>query len=205
MYLLYIMVVFAYLMGSLSFAIIISKMLKMDDPRSYGSKNAGATNVMRSGNKKAAALTLLGDLIKGFIVVMIARYIFRNLDDAASYVAICGVFAVVGHIYPVFFKFRGGKGVATAIGVILGFNLYVAILLVLSWLLVFKVSKISSLSALVATILAPIYAYVLLGNTAYFGGTLVVSFFVLYKHKANIIRLLHKQEQKMSKDIADKE
>lgn len=201
---LYIMICVSYLVGSLSFAIIVSRMMHMDDPRNYGSQNAGATNVMRSGNKKAAVLTLAGDLLKGLLMVLIARYIFRNVTDSSVYVAVCGVFAVIGHIYPVFFKFKGGKGVATAIGVILGFNLYVALLLVLTWVVVFKLSKISSLSALIATVLAPVYAYLLLGNTAYFGGTLVVAFFVLYKHKSNILRLLNKQEQKMTDDAPHK-
>lgn len=195
----YAALILAYLVGSLSFAIIVSKSMKMDDPRSYGSHNAGATNVMRSGNKKAAILTLLGDMFKGLVVVLIAKHFFVNVDGGVSIIALCGVLAVLGHIYPIFFKFKGGKGVATAVGVMLGFNLYLALLLVITWVLIFKVFKISSLAALVATVLSPVYAFLLMGNSAYFGATLIIAFFVLYKHKENIIRLFIGQEHKFKK------
>lgn len=196
----YLSLVIAYLLGSLSFAIIVSRVLKMDDPRSYGSKNAGATNVMRSGNKKAAVLTLVGDFLKGAIVVWLAKYYFLHHADSQQIVALCGIAVVLGHIYPIFFKFQGGKGVATAVGVILGFNFGLAILLLLTWIVVFKWSKISSLAALTATVLSPVYAYFLMGNNAYFGAVLVIAFFVLYKHKANIIRLVTGQEHKFKKN-----
>ena len=187
---LYSMLIIAYLLGSLSFAIIVSKFMKLDDPRSYGSQNAGATNVMRSGNKKAAIFTLLGDLIKGLLVVLIARFITRGIDGGDAIVGLCGVMAVIGHIYPIFFKFKGGKGVATAIGVMLGLNPYLAMLLVVTWIIVFKLSRVSSLSAIVATMMSPLYAYILMGNSSYFGATTIVAFFVIYKHKDNIIRLI---------------
>ena len=195
----YVALVLAYCLGSLSFAILVSKYMKMDDPRSYGSKNAGATNVMRSGNKKAAALTLLGDLLKGTIVVWVAKLVFHGYESGETIVGLCGVLVVLGHIYPVFFKFKGGKGVATAIGVMLGFNFILAIALALTWFIIFKLSKISSLAALIATALSPVYAYFLMGNSAYFGATLVISFFVLYKHKENIIRLISGEEHKFKK------
>ena len=118
-----------------------------------------------------------------------------DIDGGDTIIALCGILVVIGHIYPIFFKFKGGKGVATAVGVLLGFNIWLALLIVGTWLVVFKLFKISSLSALVAIILSPIYAYLLMGNNAYFGGTLVIAFFVLYKHKSNIIRLLRGQEQ----------
>ena len=191
----YILLISSYLVGSVSFAIIISKFMKIDDPRNYGSMNAGATNVMRSGNKKAAIITLIGDLLKGTIVILIAKYFLYDIDGGDTIIALCGILVVIGHIYPIFFKFKGGKGVATAVGVLLGFNIWLALLIVGTWLVVFKLFKISSLSALVAIILSPIYAYLLMGNNAYFGGTLVIAFFVLYKHKSNIIRLLRGQEQ----------
>lgn len=187
---LYSMLIIAYLLGSLSFAIIVSKFMKLEDPRSYGSQNAGATNVMRSGNKKAAIFTLLGDLIKGLLVVLIARFITRGIDGGDAIVGLCGVMAVIGHIYPIFFKFKGGKGVATAIGVMLGLNPYLALLLVVTWIIVFKLSRVSSLSAIIATLMSPLYAYVLMGNSSYFGATTIVAFFVVYKHKDNIIRLI---------------
>lgn len=187
---LYSMLIIAYLLGSLSFAIIVSKFMKLEDPRSYGSQNAGATNVMRSGNKKAAIFTLLGDLIKGLLVVLIARFITQGIDGGDAIVGLCGVMAVIGHIYPIFFKFKGGKGVATAIGVMLGLNPYLALLLVVTWIIVFKLSRVSSLSAIIATLMSPLYAYILMGNSSYFGATTIVAFFVVYKHKDNIIRLI---------------
>jgi|GEM_PF-201483 len=187
---LYSMLVISYLVGSLSFAIIVSKSMRLNDPRSYGSQNAGATNVMRSGNKKAAILTLLGDLIKGLLVVLIARFITRGIDGGDAIVGLCGVMAVIGHVYPIFFKFKGGKGVATAIGVMLGLNLYLALLLIVTWIIVFKLTKVSSLSAIIATLLSPLYAYILMGNSSYFGAATIIAFFVVYKHKENIIRLI---------------
>ncbi|MBY0378826.1 MAG: glycerol-3-phosphate 1-O-acyltransferase PlsY [Burkholderiales bacterium] len=195
----YLFLIGSYLIGSLSFAVIISKFYKINDPRTYGSKNAGATNVMRSGNKKAAILTLLGDLLKGVIVVWIAKYYFALIDGGEAVVALCGILAVIGHIYPIFFKFKGGKGVATAIGVILGFNPILAVLLFITWLIIFKISKISSLSALFVSIISPIYAYFLMGNNSYFGATLIITFFILYTHKSNIYRLITKQEHKFTK------
>ncbi len=174
--------------------------MKMKDPRTYGSKNAGATNVMRSGNKKAAILTLLGDMIKGFIVVFIAKYYFDGVTKSgSSIVAICGILVVFGHIYPIFFRFKGGKGVATTIGVMLGFNFYLAALIVVTWFIVFKFSKTSSLSALIAAASAPLYAYLLMGNNSYFGATLIIAFFVLYNHKQNIIRIFNGQEHTFNK------
>jgi glycerol-3-phosphate acyltransferase PlsY len=190
----YFSLILAYLFGSVSFAIMVSRTFKLDDPRTYGSQNAGATNVMRSGNKLAAGLTLLGDMLKGLIVVLVAKHYFGQMENGQPIVALCGIMVILGHIYPIFFNFKGGKGVATAVGVMLGFNIWLAVLLLITWSIAFKLSKTSSLSALLATLLAPVYAYLLLGNNAYFGATLVIAFFVLYKHKANIIRLLSGQE-----------
>ncbi len=190
--------ILSYLIGSISFAILSSYIFSMNDPRSYGSKNAGATNVMRSGNKKAAIFTLVGDLVKGLIVVIIGRLIFKGTLNE-TIVAICGILVIIGHVYPIFFKFKGGKGVATALGVFLGFSPLLALLVVLSWIIVFKISKISSLSALIAAILAPVYAFYLMGNNAYFGGVLVIGCFILFTHKSNIVRLLTKGEHKFHK------
>ena len=179
--------------------------MKMDDPRSYGSHNAGATNVMRSGNKKAAAFTLLGDLVKGLLVVLIARFLMRGIEGGEAIVGICGILVVIGHIYPIFFKFKGGKGVATAIGVLLGFNPWLALLLVATWVVVFKTTKISSLAAILACLLAPVFAYVLFGNTSYFGATLIISIFVIFKHRSNIMRLVKGQESNFKKDAANED
>ncbi|MEN9945862.1 MAG: acyl-phosphate glycerol 3-phosphate acyltransferase [Pseudomonadota bacterium] len=198
-YSIYLTLIIAYLFGSISFAIIISKILNLDDPRNYGSQNAGATNVMRSGNKKAAIFTLVGDLIKGLVVVLLTRYIFRNIDGGEALVGICGILAVIGHIYPIFFRFKGGKGVATAVGVLLGFSPFLAGLLILTWIAVFKATKISSLSAILATLISPLYAYLLFGNTSYFGATLIIAVIVLAKHRSNIMRLIKGQEHRFNK------
>ena len=186
--------IISYLIGSISFAIIFSKIYNLSDPRTYGSNNAGATNVMRTGNKRAAIYTLIGDCLKGVVVVCLAHIFFGSIHDGDVLIALCGIMVILGHIYPIFFKFRGGKGVATAIGVLLGFNLLLALLCIISWLIVFKLSRVSSLSALVAAITAPIYAYILMGNNVYFGATLVIAFFILYTHKVNIFRLLTGKE-----------
>ena len=193
------MLLVAYLLGSLSFAIIVSKFMKMEDPRNYGSNNAGATNVMRSGNKKAAVFTLLGDFLKGLIVVLIARFLMRGIDGGDAIVGICGVLAVIGHIFPIFFKFKGGKGVATAIGVLLGFSPILALLVVVSWFVVFKFTRVSSLSAILATFLSPLYAYVLFQNTSYFGATLMIAVIVIFKHQSNIVRLIKGEEASFKK------
>jgi len=189
----------SYLLGSISFAIVISYFMRLNDPREYGSGNAGATNVLRSGNKKAAVLTLACDLVKGLVVVLVARHLFAKINGGDALVAICGILVVIGHIYPIFFKFKGGKGVATAIGVLLGFNIYLALLLIAVWIVTFKLFKISSLSALAATTLAPVFAYCLMGNDSYFGATSFIAILLLWKHKSNIVRLLNNQEQPLVK------
>lgn len=184
----------SYLVGSLSFAIIVSKFMKMNDPRSYGSQNAGATNVMRSGNKKAAVLTLLGDFLKGWLIVLLAQYYSKDSPMSDGIVAISAVLVVIGHILPIFFKFKGGKGVATALGVLLGLNPMLALLFVVTWFIVFKLTKLSGLAAIIAVALSPLYARWMLGNTEYFGAVLFISFIVIYKHKDNIIRMFKGEE-----------
>ncbi len=194
--------IMAYLIGSISFAIIVSNYFKLQDPRSYGSQNAGATNVMRSGNKKAALFTLIGDCLKGTLVVYLVALIAKRYyhHEIAEYIiAMSGFFVIVGHIYPIFFKFKGGKGVATALGVILGFNPLCALLALVSWFIVFKLSKISSLAAIVTIMITPVYAYIIMGNDVYFGVILLISTLVLYQHKSNIVKLINKSEYKFNK------
>lgn len=196
---LYLFLIISYLIGSLSFAIIVSKVYKLDDPRNYGSKNAGATNVMRSGNKKAALLTLAGDFLKGVLVVAVARILFRKMEGYETLVALSGILVIIGHIYPLYFKFSGGKGVATALGVILILNPFVALLMLITWGIVFGLSRISSLAAIVAAISAPLYAYTIMGDNSYFGAILLIAFFILYTHKINIMRLLALKEHTFKK------
>jgi glycerol-3-phosphate acyltransferase PlsY len=180
----------AYLIGSISSAIIICRLMGLPDPRGQGSGNPGATNVMRIGGKKAAAITLLGDLLKGLIPV----YCAGLLGLPVELLAITGLAAFMGHIYPVFFKFEGGKGVATSIGVLLGFSWLLGFAFIGTWLLIYKVGKISSLSALCASVLSPIYAWFIIGDINMVGASVVMMVFLLWRHKSNIQRLIKGEE-----------
>ncbi len=180
----------AYLIGSISSAIIICRLMGLPDPRVQGSGNPGATNVMRIGGKKAAAITLLGDLLKGFIPV----YSAGLLGVPVELLAITGLAAFMGHLYPVFFKFEGGKGVATSIGVLLGFSWLLGFAFIGTWLLIYKVGKISSLSALCASVLSPVYAWFIIGDINMVGASVVMMLFLLWRHKSNIQRLIKGEE-----------
>jgi glycerol-3-phosphate acyltransferase PlsY len=186
----WLLVLIAYLIGSISSAIIICRLMGLPDPRDQGSGNPGATNVMRFGGKKAAAITLLGDLLKGLIPVCIARLIHAPVE----LMALTGLGAFFGHLYPVFFGFKGGKGVATSIGVLLGFSYLLGLAFVGTWLVMYKVGRISSLSALIASALSPLYAWFIVGDMAVIGVSGVMMVFLLWRHKANIERLLAGQE-----------
>lgn len=188
----------AYLIGSISFAILVSRLRGIPDPRSYGSHNPGATNVLRSGDKIAAALTLLGDAAKGFLVVLMAgviapRVLPESLIPAA--VAVCGVAVFLGHLYPIYFRFQGGKGVATAFGVLLGFMPAIGLLTGLVWLVVARVGRISSLAALSAAGAAPVITLFLKGLDLTFWATLSIAVLLVIRHKKNIAQLLSGQEQ----------
>jgi glycerol-3-phosphate acyltransferase PlsY len=186
----WLLVPVAYFIGSISCAIIICRLMGLPDPRKQGSGNPGATNVMRFGGKKAAAITLLGDLLKGFVPV----YIAYLLGVSVELLAIIGLAAFMGHLYPVFFKFKGGKGVATSIGVLLGFSWLLGFAFIGTWLLIYKVGKISSLSALFASFLSPIYAWFIVGDVSMVGASVVMMAFLLWRHKSNIQRLLNGEE-----------
>ncbi len=191
-----------YLIGSLSFAVIVSRLMGLDDPRTYGSQNPGATNVLRSGNKKAAIATLLFDALKGFVPVFLVKLVGPawGVDDQA--VALVAIGAFLGHLWPVFFRFQGGKGVATAAGVLLGIEPVLGLLVLLTWLAVAFVTRYSSLAALLASILSP--AYYLMGDTVLWHtseaellAVMVMSVLLVARHKDNITRLLTGQESKI--------
>jgi glycerol-3-phosphate acyltransferase PlsY len=186
----WLLVPVAYIIGSISSAIIICRLMGLPDPREQGSGNPGATNVMRFGGKKAAAITLLGDLLKGLLPVYIANF----LGMSAELLAIIGLAAFMGHLYPVFFKFKGGKGVATSIGVLLGFSWLLGFAFIGTWLLIYKVGKISSVSALCASVLSPVYAWFISGDIVVVGASGVMMVFLLWRHKSNIQRLLNGEE-----------
>ncbi|RGB20169.1 glycerol-3-phosphate acyltransferase [Neisseria meningitidis] len=187
----------SYLIGSLSFAVIVSKYYGMDDPRTYGSGNPGATNVLRSGKKKAAALTLLGDAAKGLVAVLLARVLQEPLGLSDSAIAAVALAALVGHMWPVFFGFKGGKGVATALGVLLALSPATALVCALIWLVMAFGFKVSSLAALTATIAAPLAALFFMPHTSWIWATLLIALLVLFRHKSNIIKLLEGRESKI--------
>lgn len=194
--------VVAYLIGSLSFAVIVSSIMGLNDPRTYGSGNPGATNVLRSGSKKAAALTLLLDAVKGLVPVLLAKYFGPAYGLHEGTLALVAIAAFLGHLFPVFFKFKGGKGVATALGVLLGLSGWLGSLVLLTWLLVAFTTRYSSLSALIAAVMAPVY-YVLFGGSLWVYekpvllAVIAMSALLLWRHAENINRLLKGQESKI--------
>ena len=191
-----LIILFAYLVGSVSSGIIVSQIFNLPDPRTIGSKNPGATNVMRSGNKKAAIFTLLGDLLKAILVLTLAEYLGFN-----DLIIVCVALAVlIGHIYPIFYKFRGGKGVATAIGILIALNFKLALIVASIWLLVFGIWRYSSLAAIVAAISAPIIAiFILRDQSLYCIAFTLIAIIILFKHQANIKKLLSGTELKFKK------
>jgi glycerol-3-phosphate acyltransferase PlsY len=196
-------VVLSYLLGSLSFAVIVSKFMGLSDPRSYGSKNPGATNVLRSGNKKAAALTLLFDAIKGWVPVVWVLNHGSAFGLTESVAAAAGLAAFLGHLYPIFFKFEGGKGVATALGVLMGVSPVLGLAIALTWLGIAWFFRYSSLAALLAAVLAPVY-YALAAdvfwwqfNGALFGMLCVMGILLVWRHRDNVNRLLAGTESKL--------
>ncbi len=190
-------VIAAYLLGSLSFAVIVSRAMGMADPRSYGSGNPGATNVLRSGRKLAAALTLLGDALKGFVAVWLALYLQNRLGISDAAIACVAVAVLIGHMWPIFFRFQGGKGVATAVGVLLALSWPVALICALVWLVMAFGFKVSSLAALVATVLSPLLAHVLMDKPSWIAAVWVIALLVLWRHKSNIQNLLAGKEGKI--------
>ena len=196
--------VLAYLIGSLSFAVIVSRAFGLSDPRTYGSGNPGATNVLRSGSKKAAAVTLLLDALKGFVPVVLVKYAGPQFGLEEGTLALVAIAAFLGHLFPVFFQFKGGKGVATALGVLLGISGWLGLLVLLTWLAVAVISRYSSLSALIASIAAPVY-YVLLDGSLWsaekplLAAIIAMSALLLWRHAQNIGRLLKGQESKIGR------
>jgi glycerol-3-phosphate acyltransferase PlsY len=186
-------VVLSYLVGSLSFAVIVSRLFGLDDPRTYGSGNPGATNVLRSGHKGAAVLTLLFDAIKGYVPVAIARSM--KLDDNA--VIMIGLAAFLGHVWPVFFRFVGGKGVATAAGVLLALNPVLGGLVLAVWLGMAVVFRYSSLAALTASLAAPLIQLLASGPSSVTVGVAIMSALLIWRHAANIRKLMAGQESKL--------
>jgi glycerol-3-phosphate acyltransferase PlsY len=196
------LILLSYLLGSIPFAVIVSRLMGLQDPRSFGSGNPGATNVLRTGNKKAAVLTLIGDAAKGWVAVLLAIYATRSMALPVEVVAACAVAAFLGHVYSIFLKFKGGKGVATALGALLGLEPWLALVAVCTWLIVAYVSRYSSLASILAAVLAPVY-YMLAGKSVWpFHGSyaiaiLVIAVVLLFRHSQNISRLLQGKESRI--------
>ena len=191
--------VMAYLIGSVSFAVIVSRALSLPDPHSYGSGNPGATNVLRSGSKKAAILTLLGDTLKGVAAVLLAKYFAAQFGITETGIALVAIAVFLGHLFPLFFGFKGGKGVATAAGVLWALDWRVGLGLTLIWALVFAVSRVSSLAALIGSAMAPVLAWYFLGVGPAFYAALAMAVLLLWRHKENIERLLAGEEGRFKK------
>ena len=183
----------AYCLGSISFAVVVSWLMRLPDPRSYGSKNPGATNVLRSGSKAAALLTLAGDGGKGWLAVWLAWLLTADVQAAA----LAGLAVFLGHLFPVFHRFHGGKGVATAAGVLLGFHPWLGLGTLVTWVVIVLLFRISSLAALVAALLAPFYAWWLFGSQVVPGATLAICLLILWRHKENIRRLFAGTEPRL--------
>jgi glycerol-3-phosphate acyltransferase PlsY len=199
-----IFTVVAYLIGSISFAVVMSRAFGISDPRTYGSKNPGATNVLRSGNKKAAIATLIGDAAKGWFAVWLALRLADQYGVDETGIALVAIAVFLGHLWPVFFKFVGGKGVATALGVLIGIHPLLGLAVLATWLLVAYVSRYSSLAALVAAVAAPIYYGIALGADAILAAIVVMSALLLYRHASNISNLLAGKESKIGSKAAAK-
>lgn len=195
-------VVLAYLIGSLSFAVLISRVMGLEDPRTYGSRNPGATNVLRSGNKAAAALTLLLDAVKGWMPVWAVAHWGAPWGLGHGTLAAVGLAAFLGHLFPVFFRFRGGKGVATAAGVLLALEPWLGVAVIASWLLVAVFFRYSSLAAIVAAVFAPLYygfgdGVAWTAHAPVGAAVATMSVLLLWRHAGNIQRLLAGQESKI--------
>ncbi len=180
------LITLGYLFGSLSSAIILSRALNLPDPRTEGSGNPGATNMMRTGGKKAAALTLAGDLLKGLVPVLIAKGLGADLDVQL----LVALAALLGHLHPVFFRFQGGKGVATALGILLALNWLVGLAWLATWVAIFAWRRISSLAALTATALIPLYVWLLTGSLSFVIFGMTVTALIYWRHRSNIEQLL---------------
>jgi len=192
-----IFVVIAYLLGSVSFAVLMSKAFGLADPRTYGSGNPGATNVLRSGKKAAAALTLLGDAAKGWLAVFLAQKLAPMDGNYLIVVAAVALAVFLGHLFPVFLHFKGGKGVATALGVLLALSGWVGFATLATWLMVALVFRLSSLSALVAAVGAPIYAFLFGLPHEWVLASGIMSLLLIWRHKGNIQNLLAGKESRI--------
>jgi acyl phosphate:glycerol-3-phosphate acyltransferase len=194
--------VLAYLIGSLSFAVIVSRLMGLADPRSYGSKNPGATNVLRSGNRTAAILTLAFDALKGYVPVLLALVYGPRFGIGDTSAAFVGLAAFVGHLWPLFFRFQGGKGVATAAGVLLALNPWLGLATLLTWVIIAAFFRYSSLASLVAAAFAPFYQALIWGVEPGLVAIVAMSLLLVWRHEGNIRKLLAGTESRLGQKAA---
>ena len=191
----------AYLIGSVSFAVVVSKCMRLPDPYSYGSGNPGATNVLRTGNKRAAVLTLLGDALKGFVAVVLARMILgeESLSSSLNSWILCGVVIAVflGHVFPIFHRFKGGKGVATACGILFGIHWILGLATLATWIIVAKFMRYSSLAAIAAAVFGPLYFVFLFGFHPMVMALVIVCGLLVWRHRSNIRYLITGSESRI--------
>ncbi|TCK42662.1 acyl-phosphate glycerol-3-phosphate acyltransferase [Paraburkholderia sp. BL8N3] len=192
-----IVAVAAYLIGSISFAVVVSAAMGLADPRSYGSGNPGATNVLRTGNKLAAVLTLLGDAFKGWLAVWLVVHFGARFGLDSTAIALAAIAVFLGHLYPVFFRFQGGKGVATAAGVLLAIHPALGLATLLTWLIIAFFFRYSSLAALVAAVFAPLFQVFLFGPSRISLAVVAMSALLIWRHRGNISKLMSGQESRI--------
>ena len=188
-----VLILGSYVIGSISFAVVVSQAMRLPDPHSYGSGNPGATNVLRTGNKVAALLTLLGDAAKGYVAIAIARFLV-GVEVDSWVLPLAAIAAFVGHLFPVFHGFKGGKGVATALGILLGLDWVLGLATLSTWLIVAVFMRYSSLAALIAALFAPLYFIFLFGVQPMAAAVAAMSALLIWRHKANIQKLLNGTE-----------
>ena len=187
----------AYLIGSVSFAVVVSRLMGLADPRTYGSGNPGATNVLRSGNKKAAIITLLGDAAKGWLAVWLALFLAPRFGVDETGIALVVIAVFLGHLFPVFHRFAGGKGVATAAGILLALNVWLGLATLATWLIIAVFFRYSSLAALVSAVFAPFF-YVLMNGFDWIAGAVaLMAVLLIARHRANIAKLLAGKESRI--------
>ena len=194
-----IAIILAYLIGSLSFAVIVSWVMGLPDPHGYGSGNPGATNVLRTGKKLAAALTLLGDAGKGWLAVWLAQKYAADFGLSPATIAGVVVAVFLGHLFPLYFRFLGGKGVATALGILMAINIWLGLATFSTWLIIAFFFRYSSLAAIVAAVFAPLYCFFLFGVTAALPAVILMSALLVWRHRENINKLLAGTESRLGK------
>ncbi|MFM9882737.1 MAG: glycerol-3-phosphate 1-O-acyltransferase PlsY [Burkholderiales bacterium] len=192
-----VLVIVAYLVGSLSFAVIVSRAFRLPDPHSYGSGNPGATNILRTGNRTAALLTLCGDALKGFVAVIGTALIAPHFNLPEETIALSALAVFLGHLFPIFFRFKGGKGVATAAGILFAIHQWLGLLTLATWLVIAVFFRYSSLAALIAAIFAPFFTFFLIKSSAMLVAVSAISLLLIWRHRSNIRKLLAGEETRI--------